>query len=73
MTLGPYGRGGVVAGSQVSLPSVSTLQRVTSQRASFSENLREAERRVDVGQYDHAESALGDAMRNLHWLKETNN
>jgi hypothetical protein len=71
MTLGPYGRG--VAGSQVSLPSVSTLQRAAFQRASFNESLREAERRVDAGQYEHAEGALESAIRSLHWLKDSGN
>ncbi|KAF8533120.1 hypothetical protein BDD12DRAFT_900233 [Trichophaea hybrida] len=71
MTLGPYGRG--VSGSQVSLPSVSTLQHTAFHRASFNENLREAERRVDIGQFDGAQVALEGAARCLHWLKDSNN
>ncbi|KAF8247946.1 hypothetical protein K440DRAFT_661104 [Wilcoxina mikolae CBS 423.85] len=71
MTLGPYGRG--VSGSQVSLPSVSTLQHAAFHRASFNENLREAERRVDVGQFEGAQAVLEGAARNLHWLRDSNN
>lgn len=62
MTLGPYhGRGP----QQVPLPSVTHLQQ-----AALKENLREAERRVEIGQYEQAEAACENAMRTLNWLKE---
>ena len=63
MTLTPYGRGG----PPVSLPSVASLQA-----QAFRDHLREAERRVDNGQYESAEEALNTAMRSLTWMKAPN-
>ncbi|CCX32717.1 hypothetical protein FPQ18DRAFT_122011 [Pyronema domesticum] len=70
MTLGPYGRGGV--SGQVSLPSVQTLHRHSIHRQHFHEHIREAERRVEMHQYEHAEDALQNALRSLQWLRESN-
>jgi len=62
MTLGPYqGRGP----QQVPLPSVAHLQQ-----AALKEYFREAERRVEIGQYEQAEAACENAMRTLNWFKE---
>jgi len=49
---------------QHSLPSFSAVQVAT-----FRDNLAEATRRGEMGQWEEAEKAVGNAMRSLHWLK----
>jgi len=65
MTLGPYQGRGQQHQLVSPLPSVTHLQH-----AALKEYLREVERRLEMSQYDQAETACENALRTLRWLKD---